>query len=232
MTASTAGSRSGRSASRGTRYGMPASRIFAFARTSRCAMVGSGTRKARAISGVLSPPSSRRVSATRAAGASAGWQQVKIRRSRSSDTGPSSAGSGACTRAASACRSARMASRRNRSTARLRAVVMIQPAGLAGSPAAGQRCTAAVNASWTASSASPMSPSRRTRTDTARPYSARKICSISASDGALIGRAAPRSAAGPRRRPCGSTPARRPDPRPGSPPRRRRAPCPPGTGRR
>ncbi len=32
---------------------MPASRIFRFARTSRCASVASGTRKARAISGVV-----------------------------------------------------------------------------------------------------------------------------------------------------------------------------------
>ena len=64
--------------------------------------------------------------------------------------------------------------------ARLRAVVMIQPAGLGGSPAVGQRCTAAANASWTASSARSMSPRRRTRTATARPYSARKTRSISA----------------------------------------------------
>ena len=34
----------------GTRNGMPAARIFCFARTSRCAIVGSGTRNARAIS--------------------------------------------------------------------------------------------------------------------------------------------------------------------------------------
>ena len=70
-------------------------------------MVGSGTRKARAISAVVSPPSSRRVSATWTPVPSAGWQQVKIRRSRSSRTGPSSAGSSrACSRAAWACRSA------------------------------------------------------------------------------------------------------------------------------
>ena len=43
-------------------------------------MVGSGTRKARAISAVLSPPSNRRVGATWAAGPSAGWQQVKMSR--------------------------------------------------------------------------------------------------------------------------------------------------------
>ena len=42
------------------------------------------TRKARAISAVVSPASVRRVSATRASSDRAGWQQVKISRSRSS----------------------------------------------------------------------------------------------------------------------------------------------------
>ena len=40
---------------------MLAPRIFAFARTIRCAIVVSGTRNARAISGASSPPSSRNV---------------------------------------------------------------------------------------------------------------------------------------------------------------------------
>src|SRR6185503_15832914 len=61
----TASRRSGSSSGGGTRYGIRASRIFRFARTSRCARVGSGTRKARAISGVVSPPRVRSVSATR-----------------------------------------------------------------------------------------------------------------------------------------------------------------------
>src|SRR5438132_826480 len=90
MTASTARRRPGRSASFGIRYGILASRILPLARTSRWAMVGSGTRKARAISAVVSPPRSRSVSATWATRASAGWQQVKIRRSLSSCTAPSS----------------------------------------------------------------------------------------------------------------------------------------------
>ena len=68
---------------------MPASRILRLARTRRCARVGSGTRNARAISGVVSPPSVRSVSATRASSASAGWQHVKISRSRSSVMGMS-----------------------------------------------------------------------------------------------------------------------------------------------
>jgi hypothetical protein len=45
----------------------------------------------------------------------------------------------ACSRWAWAWRSSRDASRRSRSIARLRAVVMIQPAGLGGTPRAGQR---------------------------------------------------------------------------------------------
>src|SRR5262245_11138282 len=59
---------------------------------------------------------------------------------------------------------------------------MIHPAGLGGSPVDGHRCTAAANASWTASSATSMSPNVRTRTATARPYSFRKTRSISMSD--------------------------------------------------
>ena len=55
-----------------------------FARTMRCCIAGSLVRKARATSAVDSPPSERSVSATRASGASAGWQQVKNSRSRSS----------------------------------------------------------------------------------------------------------------------------------------------------
>src|SRR5438105_1299528 len=159
---------------------MLAARIFPLARTSRWAMVGSGTRKARAISAVVSPPRSRSVRATWTSAASAGWQHVKIRRSRSSRTATSSTGSsGACRSAAWACRSSREASRRSRSIARLRAVVMIHPAGLGGTPAEGQRCTATTNASWTASSATSMSPKARTRTATARPYCSRNTRSIS-----------------------------------------------------
>ena len=67
-------------------------------------MVGAGTRKARAISSVERPPSVRSVRATCASSASAGWQHVKIRRSRSSGTDASSAA--ACSsrcRAISSC---------------------------------------------------------------------------------------------------------------------------------
>ena len=66
--------------------------ILRLARVIRCAIVRSGTRNALAISGTVSPPIRRRVSATCASGASAGWQQVKSRRSRSSvDRGPTGA---------------------------------------------------------------------------------------------------------------------------------------------
>src|SRR5664280_1828039 len=51
----TARSRLGSSVSAGTRYGTPASRILRFARTKRWAIVESGTRNARAISGRLQP---------------------------------------------------------------------------------------------------------------------------------------------------------------------------------
>ena len=57
------------------------------ARTSRCAMVGSGTRNARAMAGVWMPATVRRVRATRASADSSGWQQVKMSRSRSSVMG-------------------------------------------------------------------------------------------------------------------------------------------------
>src|SRR5262245_23704921 len=63
--------------------------------------------------------------------------------------------------------------------ARLRAVVIIQPAGLGGGPSPGQRRKAVANASATASSARSMSPRTRTRTATALPYSARKTAAIS-----------------------------------------------------
>src|SRR5664279_5015901 len=51
----TARSRLGSSVSAGTRYGTPASRILRLARTKRWAIVESGTRNARAISGRLQP---------------------------------------------------------------------------------------------------------------------------------------------------------------------------------
>lgn len=63
---------------------MPAALTLRLARTSRCAIVASGTMNARAISSVVRPPSVRSVSGTCASSASAGWQQVKMSSSRSS----------------------------------------------------------------------------------------------------------------------------------------------------
>ena len=155
---------------------MPASRTFFFARTSRCAIVGSATRKACAISVVVRPATSRSVSATRDSAASAGWQQVKTSASRSSGielTSSSSAGS-ASSRASSSALRAKVCSRRSRSIARLRAAVMIQAPGFAGAPSRGQRSSAVVKASCTASSASWMSPRTRVSAATARPHSSLK----------------------------------------------------------
>src|SRR5271155_3707292 len=61
--------------------------------------------------------------------------------------------------------------------ARLRAVVTIHPPGLGGSPAVGHLAAATVNASWTASSAASISPRKRIRVATQRPYSRRKTAS-------------------------------------------------------
>ena len=113
------------------------------------------------------------MSAVCASGDSAGWQQVKIMRSWSSRTGPTSFGSsGWCSSSACAWRASRVDSRRRRSMARLRAVVTIHAPGLGGSVSP-HFWTATANASWTASSASPMSPRRRVSVATHRPYSAR-----------------------------------------------------------
>ena len=70
------------------------SRILRLARTSRWAIVASGTRKARAISPVSRPPSRRSVMATWVSGASAGWQHRNISRSWSSGTTSTSPRSG------------------------------------------------------------------------------------------------------------------------------------------
>src|SRR2546430_11990962 len=65
---------------------MCASRILILARTMRWATVDGAVRKARAISSVVRPQTSRNVSAICASGGRAGWQQVKINRNRSSST--------------------------------------------------------------------------------------------------------------------------------------------------
>src|SRR5438445_299405 len=131
---------------------MRAALILRLARARRCAIAGSLTRNDLATSLVDAPPSRRRVSATCASVESAGWQQVKMRRSRSSCTGPSFPGepgsslSGESS-AASLSSSRPRDSRRKRSMARLRAVVVIQAPGLGGSPAPVHLRKATANAS-------------------------------------------------------------------------------------
>ena len=90
MTSSTDDSRGASSSPLGTSNGTWASASVRLARTMRCATVASETRKARAISAVVRPPSSRSVSAIRASVESTGWQQVNTSRSRSSATSSTS----------------------------------------------------------------------------------------------------------------------------------------------
>ena len=147
MTVRTAASRSGSAASPGNSNEIPASRILRLARTRRWDIVASGTRNARAISAPVRPPTAWSVSATRASSASAGWQQVKSRLSRSSPTSArrSGRGSGSLSRsilATASPSSARSLSqlpsnisrsevwrRRSRSITRLRATVNSHAAG-------------------------------------------------------------------------------------------------------
>ena len=157
---------------------MRASRIFALARTMRWASVGGAVRKARAISSVVRPQTSRRVSATWASGGSAGWQQVKIRRSRSSTMSSASPGLGpavsASSRSASsAWEASNRARRRIASMALKRPVETSQARGLAGTPSRGHCSTAAAKASCSASSARSKSPSRRMRVARTRRESER-----------------------------------------------------------
>src|SRR6266704_884586 len=149
---------------------MRATAIFFLALVIRAAMVDSLTRKARAISAVVSPHSSRRVSATWASWASAGWQQVNTSRSRSSGITLASSASTASSPAAAArsvptssgsfARSVR--SRRRRSRARRRAAVVSQAPGFSGTPRSDQVASAATKASCTHSSAMSRSPAMRT----------------------------------------------------------------------
>ena len=142
---------------------MPAALILALARVSRRFIVSAGTRKARAISSVVSPATARSVSATCASMASAGWQHMKISSSRSSGIGgPAMASSpGSSVVGSGASRgsfAASTRSRRSRSMARRRAVVTSQAPGLSGTPPDGHRCAATANASAAASSARSKSP--------------------------------------------------------------------------
>jgi len=113
------------------------------ARVIRAAIVGSGTRKACAMSAVATPHTSRSVSAIWASCASAGWQQVKTSRSRSSGIGP--AGSGGSAAAGSTSRgSLRRSTSRCRTplSAVRRATVVSHAPGRSGTPSLAQRFSA------------------------------------------------------------------------------------------
>src|ERR1044072_8982233 len=168
MTSRTEESRAARSSPYGTSNGTRALASDRFARTIRWATAASVARNARAISSVVSPPSSRRVSAMRASGGSTGWQAVKISRSRSSSMSsgsPRPAGSGGGTssraRPTSASLRAYVSLRRMRSIARCLAVAMSQAPGLSGTPDSGHCSSAAIRASCASSSAMPTSRTMR-----------------------------------------------------------------------
>ncbi len=160
---------------------MPALRIFPRARASRCAIVGVGTRKARATSCVDKPPSVCRVSATCASSPSAGWQQVNISFRRSSGSESSISGSSSVARESrmTALRTS-VETRLKRSMARRLATVVSQAPGLRGTPSISQRSNALTSASCSASSASSKSPSWPISAASTRPCSSRKVFSICA----------------------------------------------------
>src|SRR5947207_5384277 len=165
---------------------MRAALILRLARARRVAIVGSVTRKERATSLVVRPPRRRSVSATCASVESAGWQHVKMRLRRSSCTGLVSSGwlrssPSGVSMATSLRSSCPRASRRRRSMARLRAVIVIQPPGLGGRPSRAHARRPTANASCTASSARSMSPKARIRAAIDRPDSSRKIRPTAAS---------------------------------------------------
>ena len=152
---------------------MPAVAIFVLARVMRAPIVVSCTRKALAISVTVSPPTIRRVSATRASIASAGWQQMKSSRSRSSSIAPTGSVSMSYRSSAPLCRASRLLSRRIRSMALRVAVVVSHAPGLGGMPSRGQRSVAVMNASAAASSAVSRFPNRFASVATTRAHSSR-----------------------------------------------------------
>src|SRR6266481_2652129 len=172
MTSSTEERRAASSPPRGTSKGTCASARVRLARTIRWAMVGSGTRKARAISSVVRPPSKRSVSATRASVERTGWQETNTRRRRSSPMSSSSAASKSVTaiscwawssRPSSSCLRSSRLFRRNMSIARCFAAAISQAPGLSGMPDSGHCWSAATRASCASSSARPTSRTIRVR---------------------------------------------------------------------
>ena len=146
-------------------------------------MVASGTKNARAISAVSRPPTVRRVSATRASTGSAGWAQVKTRRSRSSHSGSAAARSAGSSDVPPPVSSSIVIHsltlptstprRRSTSSARRFATVVSHAPGVRGTPSVGQCRAARSNASAVASSATSQSPVARMRVATMRVHSSR-----------------------------------------------------------
>ena len=198
---------------------MRAAAIFFLARVILAAIAGSLTRNARATSAVERPHNSLSVNATRASGAIAGWQQVKIRRRRSSaiscratSCGGSPSGStGSSTSSGSDRRS--VAPRRSRSSARRLAAVVSQAPGFAGTPRDAQAVRALAYASCTHSSARSRSRVTRTAAASTRAHSRRCASATAAAAAAAAGSAA-------------AVPAISRAPSPGAPRRRRTAPGP------
>src|SRR5437867_2851902 len=151
----------------------------------RWAMLETGTRNPRAISSVVRPPRTRRVSATRASFERIGWHAMKMRPRRSSPKSSSIAVSRSvppCSRSTSRPSSSYLRSsvlrRRIRSVARCFAVLISQAPGFSGTPDVGHCSSAATRASCASSSAVPMSPTMRASPAMSRADSMRHIASI------------------------------------------------------
>ena len=170
--------RTARSSGSGMAKGTPDSRMRAFARLIRCAIVASGTRNARAISAVVRPPTARSVSGIADPGVSDGWQHRNRRTSESSSSTTDDGDVRSCT-ATTCSRFARARFDRHASTSRRVALRVSQPCGCSGIPVRGQRSAAAMSASWTASSAASKSPYRRASVPRTRGASSRSRSSIS-----------------------------------------------------
>src|SRR6266567_8024226 len=187
MTSSTEASRLASSPGAGMTNGTFFSARVRLARTMRCAIVGSGTRNALAISYVVRPPIRRRVSAARASADSTGWQAMKISRSRSSLMWSSILSTSGSPNVSARVSMSRLTScnfcsyrtrRRTRSIARCFAVAISQAPGPSGTPWTGHCSSAITRASCASSSAAPTSPVMRARPAMRRGDSIRQTASI------------------------------------------------------
>ena len=188
MTSSTEDSRAASSAPRGTSNGTCASASVRFARTMRCAMVGSGTRKARAISSVVSPPSKpqreRDARLRRQHGMTGDEDQPQqivadlvVDRGVDVERRRLPASSRARGRSPRACARASGAGGAGRSRDASRSPSATRP-GLSGTPVSGHCSSAATSASCARSSARPTSRRMRARPAMSRADSIRQTASI------------------------------------------------------